>query len=73
MIVTEQIQTPFADWCFERSIYFYGYTFGCDPGFCTITKWVDGVPTIGKKVFPVINLKFTIKGLYEQVYKQSNQ
>lgn len=72
MIVKVDIDTPFADWCFSREIFFYGYTDGCDIGFCKIVKWVKGEPTKGKKVFPIINLKYTLNGLYEQVFKQSN-
>lgn len=72
MIIIETIDSPFADWCFTNQIYFYGFTDGCDTGFCKIVKWVNGEPTFGTKIFPIINIKFTLKSLYEQVYKQSN-
>jgi len=65
------IESEAASWCYTRDIFFYAYVGHVENGFCTITKFVNKVPTAGQKLFPVNNIKYTLTQLYSQVYAQS--
>ena len=68
---TENIE-EYYDWCFCNHIYFYSYLIDPIKKICTITKFVKGVATIGKKQFPASEVHQTIQELYKTVYLKNN-
>lgn len=64
----EENPNIYQDWCYANHIYFYGFTKDCPQGYCKIIKWVNGIPTEGKKIFEIENIENTIMQLFKQIY-----
>ena len=57
-------------WCFCKNIFFYA--FPAETGFYTVSKWVNGIPQHGEKLFPMALINRKMTELYEQVYLNNN-